>query len=113
MNPSAPIHQKKSHPNGGVLAARPGGGGGLRAPHYYHMHTARGCVGEGGGGWGVSHTRTGPAPRPGSWTSFFHSLLAGSLGRRLFLWFRPCSEQAFHTSQLEGPLGNELRGVLG
>ena len=28
---------------GGVLAARPGGGG-LRATHYYHMHTSRVCV---------------------------------------------------------------------
>ena len=34
---------------GGVLAAQPGGGpkrggGGLRATHYYHMHTSRVCV---------------------------------------------------------------------
>ena len=32
---------------GGVLAAWPGGGG-LRATHYYHMHTSRGCLGA----WG-------------------------------------------------------------
>ena len=33
---------------GGGLAARPGGG--LRATHYYHMHTSRGCVRLGGMG---------------------------------------------------------------
>ena len=32
----------------GVLAAGPWGGGGLRATHYYHMHTSRGCLGA----WG-------------------------------------------------------------
>ena len=31
----------------GVIAAWPGGGG-LRATHYYHMHTSRGCLGA----WG-------------------------------------------------------------
>ena len=38
----------KTGGRGGVLAAWPGGGGGLRATHCYHMHTSRGCLGA----WG-------------------------------------------------------------